>query len=109
MPDTQEPIVFHEGEPEEHSRKIALIVREILVGKTNNGLNITLEPNQTMTLIERRRVCCDTKVSLTPQSASAAAALATGTLWVETTHGRITIHHDAQPDTDRVFGSVLVG
>lgn len=110
MPETQEPPLFFEGRPEEHVRKVALITRELLNGKSNNTITaITLTPNSTSTLVEQDRVCCDTIVNLTPKSATAAAALGSGTLWVEVTKNRITIHHDSTADTDRTFGAVLVG
>lgn len=103
------PPLFFEGKPEEHTRKIAHSVRELIDGKSNNARSITLRPNETTTFIENPRFCCDTVVSLTPKSASAAAAMASGSLYFESGHGRITIFHDSQPDTDRTFGAVLVG
>jgi len=106
MPDTKDPALFKEGQPEEHSREIALIVQEILIGKTNNRILVTLTPNSTETNIDRSRINSDTVVNLTAQTASAAAA--TG-LWVETHFGRITIHHDSDAAADRTFGAVLVG
>lgn len=116
MPATAEPPLYFDGheEPEdglrEHARKNALLIRELLNGKSNNALvSVTLIANSTETEITRSRVCCDTVVTASPKSASAAAALASGALWFETTHGKVTIHHDSQPDTDRTFGLVLVG
>jgi len=109
MPKTAEPPLFFEGRPEEHIRKVALISREMLLGKTNNAEAVTLTANATETKIAKDRVCCDTVVTLSPRSESAAAALASGTVWVEANYGEITIHHDSQPDTDRTFGAVFVG
>jgi hypothetical protein len=108
MPSTRSAPRRHENE-EEHRRKIAIILDQVLIGKTNNVLDVTLTPDATETLVTRDRVCCDTNVSLTPKSASAAAALASGELWVESTKGQITIHHDSSSDTDRLFGATLVG
>jgi len=107
MPETAEPPIFWDGPPEEHARKIALILNEVLVGKTNNFFNVTLTPDATSTEVERERVNIDSKVSLTPSSASAASALSS--LWVQVTFGRIIIHHDSQPDTDRSFAATVIG
>jgi len=107
MPTTAEPPVFWDGPPEEHIRKVSLAVRQMLEGKTNNYFDVTLEPDATQTIIERERVNIDSKVSLTPQSASAASALTS--IWVEVSYGRITVHHDSQPDTDRSFAATVIG
>lgn len=110
MPDTAEPPLFFDGRPEEHIRKVALATRELLTGKSNNTITaITLTPNSTSTVIERERVSCDTIVSLTPKSETAATAMASGNLWVQANFGKITIHHDSTADTDRTFGAVLTG
>jgi hypothetical protein len=110
MPDTEDPPLFFDGTVEEHVRKVALATRELLSGKSNNTIvSLTLTPNSATTEIEMERVCCDTIVNLTPKTASAGTALSSGTLWVEVTYGKITIHHDEQPDLDRTFGAVLVG
>jgi len=109
MPDTARPPIFWEGTTEEHIRKVALIVDELVTGKSNNGFTVTLAANATETVIDRARVSVDTRVSLVPTSASAAAAIGAGSVWVETTVGRITIHHDSQPDTDRTFDATAIG
>ena len=109
MPATQNPPLIFDGEPEEFTRKVSVILREVLLGKTNNTLDITLEPGVEETVITRPRVCCETRLSLLPKSASAAQALASGTLWYEAHYERIVIHHDASDATDRVFGATLVG
>ena len=108
MPDTQEPPLYFE-DTDEMARKTSLILREVLAGKTNNTLLLTLKANSETTEIERDRVSCDTLVALTPKTPSAATAMASGTIWFVTTNGRITIHHDSQPDTDRTFGATLIG
>lgn len=103
----QSPLYWEDTE--EMARKTSLIVRELLEGKTNNTRVIKLTPGETQTSLTGERICCDTIPTLTPLSASAAAALASGMLWVESTARRITIHHDASEADDREFGVVLVG
>ena len=109
MPDTQDPPLFFSGTPEEHTRKVALITREILLGKTNNTLSITLDPGASATRIQNERYSVDTVVNLSPESATAAVAFAAGVIWVESHKGEVIVHHDSQPDTDRIFGAVFVG
>lgn len=103
------PEVMFKGQVEEHVRKVALGLEQVIAGKTNNVISITLVPDATETRVERGRVTVDTRVALTPQSANAAAAVASGSLWVETHFGEIIVHHDSQSDTDRTFGAILVG
>lgn len=107
MPEIAEPPVFWEGPDEEQIRKITLIQREMLAGKTNNYFDVTLAANASETIIDRERVNIDSKVSLTPTSATAAAALAS--LWVSVSFGRITIHHDSNAATDRIFACTVIG
>lgn len=115
MPDTvQAPIFFREQEDDlssvrEHARKIALVVNEVLAGKSNNGFAVTLAANATETVVERARVTGESRVVLMPTSASGAAALGTGNLWAETAQGRITLHHDSDAATDRTFDAIIVG
>lgn len=114
MPDTVEAPIFWTGGDDtegmqEHIRKVAIVVNEILAGKSNNVFDVTLTPNATETVVTRERTSMDSRVSLTPKSATAAAAIGAGAVWVETTVNRITIHHDSQPDADRTFGATVVG
>ena len=109
MPRTESPPLFFQGKPEEHVRKVSLIVRELLQGKSNNVASVTLSADATSTVIADDRYSCDTIITLTPGSVSAAAALASGAVWTESHKGEITIHHDSQPDSDRIFGAVFVG
>jgi hypothetical protein len=110
MPDTVQAPLFFKGSLDEHVRKVALVVNEALLGKTNNTIReLTLAANATETVIENDRYCYSTVVTLMPKTASAAAALAAGAVYITATNGSITIHHDASPDEDRTFGAVLVG
>lgn len=109
MPETQKPPLFFEGSPEEHTRKVALITREILEGKTNNTMEITLDANVTRTTLTNSRYSIDTIVNISARSISAAVAIAAGVIWFEAHKGEIIVHHDSQPDTDRTFGAVFVG
>lgn len=109
MADTAVPEIVFAGSVEEHVRKIALGLEQALAGKLNNVITITLVADADETRIERTRVTTNTRVAMIPQSASAATAVGSGTLWVETHFGEIIVHHDSQPGTDRIFGAILVG
>lgn len=110
MPDTVEPPLFFEGGTEEHVRKVALVTREILAGKTNNTIvGLDLEANATETHIDKARISIDTVATMMPMTQSAATAMAAGVIYFTATKGRLTIHHDSTADTDRTFGVVLVG
>lgn len=104
------PLFFDEpADDREFSRKISLIVRELLDGKINTAATVTLEPNATETRLARPRASVFTVALLSPQSQSAAAAVAAGAIFYTSTKGEVTIHHDSQPATDRTFGVVLLG
>lgn len=106
MPNTKTPSLFKPDQPEEHRREIAMILQEVLIGKTNNRISITLKTNAVETVILRERISSDTVVAMTAQTATASAAQG---LWVETSFGRITIHHDSDAAADRRFAATLVG
>jgi len=107
MPELASPPIFWRGPDEEQIRKVSLAVRHIIAGKTNNFFDVTLVADATQTIVIRDRVNIDSKVSLTPSSASAAGALVS--LWVEVSFGKITIHHDSDPATDRSFAGTVIG
>lgn len=112
MPDTVTPPMYWDeevGGVEEHARKIALVTEQILLGKTNNTREVTLDSNATSTLIEDSRISVDTVIQLSPKTQSAATAMAAGVIYYEANKAELTIHHDSQPDEDRTFGAVLVG
>lgn len=109
MAQTQEPPLFFAGTVEEHIRKVSLIAREILKGKTNNTDEITLTAGSLKTTLESPRYSMNTVVTLSPRSATAATALAAGSVWIESHKGEIIVHHDSTTDTDRIFGAVFVG
>ena len=93
------------GTWKEHSRKIADALNGALEGRTNNYLRVTLRPDETTTVVPWILVRRQSTAYLTARSASAAAA----PVWYSIETGKVTLHHDAQPDTDREFSMLLVG
>jgi hypothetical protein len=106
---TAKPPLFF-GEPQddrEFTRKVSLIVRELQDGKLNTIHQITLRPNETTTPVEHSRASVFTVALFSPKSAAAAAAMAT--IWYTASKSKVELHHEALPDSDRIFGVVLLG
>ena len=95
------------GDEKEQSRKLALAVRGLLDGKSNNLKDVTLEVDAAVTTISSSQISADTRIFLVPLTANAAAAQAT--TYVTTTAGVATITHDSDATTDRTFGIALFG
>ena len=94
------------NQPEEHVRKAFQAINGLLNGQGNNVEDVTLVPGATQTDIDVNYATPDTVALVQPRSASAAAA--TG-LWTRSTKGKVTLFHDSNPATDRLFGVVLFG
>lgn len=95
------------GEPDEHRRKIAQVVREMLNGRMNNTGVLTLTPNATQTTVTDIRVLAAMAVLLTPRSASAAAEAAT--TWVDPRNGSFIVNHADNAIDDREFVYAIFG
>jgi len=109
IPRAQTVPEFWKGEEEEHRRKLSTAINQIMKGVSNNHFKVTLEAGETSTEVMHPPVRVGASVSLTPGSASAAAAMATGNVWVETATGKAIIHHDASAETDRTFHLAFFG
>lgn len=97
---------WSEGRRDEHIRNIAQRVNGVLDGKTNNVTSVTLSAGATTTTLSDSRITADTTVTLTPKTASAAAA--TG-IYATTSLGKLTVGHNSDGAADRTFGVVLHG
>lgn len=94
---------------DEHQRVLAMSLRGVLDGETNNVSNVTLDASSTTTLVTDARIAAGMAPLLVPMSALAATAVGAGVVWTTVKNGEITIHHDSDPSTDRVFGVVFFG
>lgn len=94
-------------DPLEHARKIALAVRGLMRGESNNVERATLTVNTTETVLTVDRCGPDSVAILVPLTSSAAASVAS----VYTVCGfqQVTIYHDSSSATNRTFGLVIVG
>lgn len=88
---------------------IARTLNLVLGGKINATAQVTLALNATSTVITDSRLGRGSHMQLTPVTASAAAALASGGLYVECATGGATIRHPSSPLGDRTFSVLIIG
>lgn len=103
-------VPLFDPDPKALARQITAVLNSILLGKTNNTKTVTLTANAASTTITDARIGVDTVLLLMPQTANAAAALAT--TYVSATgrvNGSVTISHANNAQTDKTFSVVLVG
>lgn len=88
-----------------HNLRIAFeqIVRAI----SNTTGSVTLRTSQTTTTVVQKKVNPNSVISLTPNSANAAAALAT--TYVVAGSGQFVINHASATTTDRTYGYSIIG
>jgi hypothetical protein len=89
--------------------QIARTLNNMLAGHLNATTALTFNANQTSTVLVDSRIGPSTHVTLTPYSATAAAALASGQVWFQPTKGSVTVFHPASPATDQTFAVLLIG
>ncbi len=106
MPNLEKvPEFWSEERLDEHLRKIGFTLNRVLEGAHNHAVSVTLTADATSTDYEDPRISAETVPTVTPCSASAAGAITHVTL----TRGKLTLHHDASPATDRVVGVAFHG
>lgn len=89
-------------------RKVAEVLNNALLGRTNNTGKVTLAASTTTTTITDKRIGAGTKITLSPTTANAATATANAyvsSVGKETA----TLTHANNAETDRTFGYVLNG
>ena len=91
-------------------RTVVTTVNNILRGKLNVTLSVTLAANATSTIVTDARVSARSALLLSPLTAHAAAELAAGTLYVASQqNGQATIAHANNGQLDRQFTLVILG
>jgi hypothetical protein len=84
--------------------RIVQMVRQLLEGRSNATGSITLTPNATSTLVPALNCGTDSAIFLFPQTANAAAAMATTFVGPsDVSRGQFMIHHASSPNTDLSF------
>lgn len=88
-------------------RRLTDVVNLMLTGKMNNTGTLTLTAGSPTTVVEDFRVGVDSKVFLTPRTASAAAT--TGLYISSLGKQTFTITHNNNAATDRTFDYAILG
>ena len=91
----------------QHRRELARAVNQAMVGHTNTTLFVTLTASAATTTITDSRISLQTCVALMPQTANAAAALAT--TYTTCGKGVATINHANNTQADRTFTVAIQG
>jgi hypothetical protein len=91
-------------------RGLTSVVNRMNLGKLNCTGSLTLQPNQAGTTVADSRVTATSFIGLSPLSASAAAELAAGTLFVAARHnGSFELAHAHSAVADRDFAYLVIG
>lgn len=91
-------------------RELAAVVNRMNLGKLNCVGEVTLQPNQTSTVVADSRATAGSFVGLSALSPQAAAELASGTLHVSAReHGSFTLTHASSAQGDRHLAYVIIG
>jgi hypothetical protein len=109
IPRAQTVPEFWKGDEEEHRRKMATALNQLMNGVSNNHYTVRLDVNATETEVMHPPVRPGAGVQITPGSESAAVSFSLGTIWVETQMEKAIIHHDASSISDRIFHLVFNG
>ena len=95
----------------DYLRKIRDVVNNMLIGKLNATVDVTLAANEDSTTVQDPRIGGDSALLLgCPMTANAAAELGSGTLYVASVGNQTaTLIHANNGQTDRTFRIVIVG
>jgi hypothetical protein len=108
MPDKPTAPEYWSGKPEEHGRKTAQVVNQMMQGYGNNSFTVTLDATAATTEVIRTKCTSLQTAFLSPRNAAAASDFALGTTYAVTSEGKVTIHH-ATGVAGREYGVVLQG
>lgn len=91
-------------------RQVVEVVNNLLRGKLNAGLQLTLATNAASTTIVDQRISAFSAVLFCPLTADAAAEMAAGTLFVSSlADGQAVIAHQNNALTDRTYNLCIIG
>ncbi len=93
------------------ARAVATAVNQVIKGKLNSTGTVTLTPSAASTVVSNALVSPQSVILLMPQTAHAAAELATAFIapGAIVDGAGFTITHASNAQTDRVFGYVILG
>tara|TARA_R100000808_G_C2150583_1_gene159375 strand:- start:2693 stop:3034 length:342 start_codon:yes stop_codon:yes gene_type:complete len=104
------PIDLPDGDM--HRRQIAISVNQMLTGKSNNVIDLTLTASAASTTITDARIGINTALLFMPTTANASAEIGAGTIYVSQSNrvnGSVAVTHANNSQTDRTFKVILVG
>lgn len=93
----------------EHRRQIAQLANNLLAGKSNNVVQVTLNANATSTTITDARIGANTFIGFTPLTTNASAAVTSGMHVYSQQNGSAVLVHPSSPNVDQTFNVVLIG
>ena len=103
------PLYWGKNRPEEHLRKIANSVRDLLDGKSNNNFIVTLDAGKAQTDVPYLPARSGVAVLLTPRNAAAAALQRTTNVFGEAFFEKVRICHDSSAAGTEEFSLVVIG
>ena len=92
-----------------HRREIAQQLNGATKGALDCTLAVTLDPNKDTTTVVDARISLSTAPLMVPMTASAAAEVAAGVMFVTPTAGQCVITHTNSVDLDRTYQMALIG
>lgn len=93
---------------QEHRRQLAQALRNVMQGKLNAVLKVTLTANATTTTVTDDRIGANTGIFFSPLTANAAGAIS-GLYVSAQQKGQATLTHANTATTDRTFNALLIG
>ena len=93
----------------EHRRQIARSLNEVIAGRLDCVVDLTLDAGATSTTLIDSRANVWTAALMTPRTANAAAEMAAGGLYAVPSNGTVTVYHANNAQTDRDFTIALIG
>jgi hypothetical protein len=86
------------------------VVNNIMRGKINATLDVTLTPSAATTTVSDARIGGSCGIYLMPLSANAAAEIGNGTIWWGTPGNQtVTLNHANNAQADRTFRLLIIG
>lgn len=91
-----------------HRRQLAVVLNNMLQGKTNNTGTLTVTANAATTTLTDSRIGATSVILLMPTTANAATALA-NVYFTTFADGSCTVNHANNAQVDRIFRYAVIG
>lgn len=97
-----------DGDEAGFRRQVAVILNNVLAGKTNNTSSFTVAANAATTTLTNSRIGANSVILLMPTTSNAAAALA-NVYFSAFVEGSCTVNHANNAQADRTFRYAVIG